>query len=393
MRSAIHTFILIVVFIQLFTFCYAILPEVTNSSAVQRTDGSKIVDIYYDISCETQTTVYISLVVSNDNGTTFMITPKKVNLSGDCGKKTFAQGLSQHSIQWNAGNESRKFDGSGFKFKVQVWNKIPIPPNFVLVEGGTINNGLYNVDIGTFYIDMYELTQKEYSKIMGHNPVNDYPMDVHGTGDFYPVYYVSWYNAIEYCNRRSINEDLIPCYSYTTYGTDPANWPIGWNTNVSNHTNISCDWTEANGYRLPTEMEWMYTARGGNQTTHNYTYSGSDNVNDVAWYGSYPPADGGGNSDMTTHIVGGKLANELGIFDMSGNIWEWCWDQWDRLSPYVDAPYGSGSGGFRISRGGCWKYSPRFCAITIRSGDTIYPGNRSIGFRVCRNYQNFTSRF
>lgn len=132
---------------------------------------------------------------------------------------------------------------------------ITMPSNWAFVQGGTFYNGTSDVTVSSFYIDKYELTQAAYQAVMGVNP--SYFAGVTNG----PVEQVSWFNAIEYCNRRSMQEGLTPCYSYSTYGTNPDNWPSGWNGNPSNHTDVSCNWT-ANGYRLPTEMEWMFAARG-----------------------------------------------------------------------------------------------------------------------------------
>ena len=246
----------------------------------------------------------------------------------------------------------------------------PMPENFILVEGGTFNNGTSDVTISSFYIDKYELTQAGYQAVMGSNPASGY-----GVGSNYPVYYVSWFNAIEYCNRRSIQEGLTPCYSYSSYGTNPANWPWGWNSTSSNHTNVSCNWT-ANGYRLPTEMEWMFAAKGGNQS-QGYTYSGSNSIGDVAWYTS--------NSGETTHTVGTKAANELGTFDMSGNVWEWVWDIYGSYpSGSQNNPTGANSGSYRVWRGGSWDGSAYDCAVSYRGGYNATGSRSSIGFRICR---------
>jgi len=246
----------------------------------------------------------------------------------------------------------------------------PMPENFVLVEGGTFNNGTSDVTVSSFYIDKYELTQAGYQAVMGSNPASGY-----GVGDTYPVYYVSWFNAIEYCNRRSMQEGLTPCYSYLTYGTNPDNWPAGWNTNDNNHTNVSCNWS-ANGYRLPTEMEWMFAAKGGNQSL-GYTYSGSNTIGNVAWYTA--------NSNSHTWDIGLKASNELGIFDMSGNLWEWVWD----IDGYYPSgpqtnPTGPTSGGSRVKRGGGWISAENYCSVTRRlSLDAVYMDN-CIGFRCSR---------
>jgi formylglycine-generating enzyme len=250
----------------------------------------------------------------------------------------------------------------------------PIPPaQFILIEGGTFNNGTSDITISDFYLDKYEITQSEYQAVMGVNPSHDY-----GVGSSYPVYYVSWFKAIEYCNLRSMQEELSPCYSYLTYGTDPANWPAGWSSASGNHANVSCNWT-AFGYRLPTEMEWMFAARGGTQT-HSYTYSGSSDINTVAWYST--------NSSGATHVIGTKTANELGLFDMSGNVWEFVWDIYGNYpSGNQTNPQGAATGTDRGLRGGAWNTISSHCSVMYREYYAASGSLYSIGFRVCRNGQ------
>jgi formylglycine-generating enzyme required for sulfatase activity len=247
--------------------------------------------------------------------------------------------------------------------------------NFVLVEGGTFNNGTSDVTISSFYIDKYELTQAGYQAVMGTNPTFNY-----GIGDKYPVYLVTWYDAIEYCNRRSIQEDLYPCYSYATYGTNPTDWPAEWNSNTSNHLNISCDWS-ANGYRLPTEMEWMFAAKGGNQS-QGYLYSGSNNIFLVAWI-----SDNSGYPNGSTHPVGTKNPNELGIYDMSGNVLEWVWDVWGSSPLGGTDPTGPLIGPGRVNRGGAWNSSAMFCTVSYRTYNNANYISSSCGFRVCKKMQ------
>ena len=246
---------------------------------------------------------------------------------------------------------------------------VMMPSNFVLVSGGTFNNGTSNVTLSSFYIDKYEVTQTSYQSVMGTNP--SYFTGV-ANG---PVERVSWFDAIEYCNRRSLQEGLPPCYSYSTYGTNPANWPSGWNTDNANHTNVSCSWT-ANGYRLPTEMEWMFAAKGGNQSI-GYIYSGSNTVGNVAWYYS--------NAGNRTHDVGELTSNELGTFDMSGNVWEWVWDIYGTYpSGSQNNPTGASSGSNRVKRGGSWIYNAVGCTVSYRSSYSATYGYNGLGFRCVR---------
>ncbi len=245
--------------------------------------------------------------------------------------------------------------------------------NFVLVEGSTFHNGSSDVTVSSFSLDKYELTMAEYMVEMSLYYGWDPQVWSWGFGGDIPVYNVSWFDAVEYCNRRSIREELAPCYSYSTFGTNPDTWPSDWKADHNNHINVSCAWA-ATGYRLPTEMEWMFAARGGNQT-HDYLYSGSNTLDDVAWYIS--------NGGAIMQAVGGKLPNELGLYDMSGNVSEWVWDIYAAYPRVAQTnPLGGISGYDRLSRGG--STDPSHCEVSHRH--LRNPGNKGVGlgFRVCR---------
>ena len=185
-----------------------------------------------------------------------------------------------------------------------------------------------------------------------------------------PVTSVSWDDAIEYCNWRSREEGLVPAYSRISDDTRLGN-------------DIVCDFS-ANGYRLPTEAEWQYAAHGGERSLE-YTYSGSNDINAVAWYVE--------NSGGYTNPVGRKRANELGIFDMSGNVREWCWDRFSRGIDLFDEtdysktqidPTGRADGAYRIVRGGDWYWSEFKARISSRDYYYRMDLNNRTGFRVVR---------
>lgn len=264
--------------------------------------------------------------------------------------------------------------------------------DFVLVHGGTFKNtksNYYgkNVTISSFYIGKYEVTQKEWAAVMGSNPSKF-------AGENLPVDSVNWYDAIEYCNKRSIKEGLQPYYSIDKAKKDPHNLPdpkfgdldtIKWT--VTTHP-------QANGYRLPTEAEWEYAA-GGGQLSMNYTYSGSNDVDEVAWYwrnagdmklaGFWTWSEIQQNHDQTKP-VGEKKPNELGLYDMSGNVREWCWDWFaDQVAANATDPQGPESGHGRVWRGGGWIGDAPFTESAFRGSLAANGTGPDQGLRLARN--------
>jgi formylglycine-generating enzyme required for sulfatase activity len=253
--------------------------------------------------------------------------------------------------------------------------------NFVNIQGGSFHMGstsgesneqpVHSVNLTSFCIGRNEVTQNDWQSIMGTNPASGY-----GVGSNYPVYYINWYEILVYCNKRSVQDGLTPCYSINGQ-TNPDDWGSAPTSSNSSWDAVTCDWTKT-GYRLPTETEWEFAARGGNQS-HGYTYSGYNYLDEVAWYIS--------NSSNLTHQVGIKAPNELGIYDMSGNVWEWVWDWYGSYeSSSHNNPTGPGSGSHRLSRGGSWLSDNSNCRVTVRN--FAYPaGSNLLGFRLARTMQ------
>ena len=214
------------------------------------------------------------------------------------------------------------------------------PEGFVRIPGGTFMMGStanepgrdndevqHQVTVSSFYMGRYEVTQKEYQEVMDRNPS-------HFKGDNLPVENVSWFDAVMYCNWRSQLEGLTPVYTISGSGD---NRTVTWNRNANGR---------ADGYRLPTEAEWEYACRAGTTTAYNTGAAISDNT---GWYSA--------NSDRTTHPVGQKPANAWGLYDMHGNVSEWCWDRYGDYStgaPMETNPFGASSGSYRVLRGGSW---------------------------------------
>jgi formylglycine-generating enzyme required for sulfatase activity len=213
----------------------------------------------------------------------------------------------------------------------------------VAVEGGTFQMGstsgesdeqpVHSVTLSDFTIGKHEVTQGLWRAVMGSFP--QAPSSTYGLGDDYPVYYVSWSDVSAFISKLS---ELT-----------------------------------GKAYRLPTEAEWEYAARGGKQS-QAYIYSGGNDISNVAWYD--------GNSGSRTHSVGLKAPNELGIYDMSGNVWEWCYDWYGTYPTSAQTNPVGASGSYRVIRGGRWSSSANNCRVAYRNsyppGDRIY----SVGFRL-----------
>ncbi len=281
-------------------------------------------------------------------------------------------------------------------------------PAMILVKGGSFSMGnpytdaakkgdadekpVHQVKVNDFYIGKYEVSVKEYKDFINDNTFTEFAslrshkmpatpdttwMSEHsdtkkhyestllkwwGWIDEFPMQYLTWYDAVAYCNWLSSKKGLNKCYTYN-----------------ETTKSVTCDFTQ-NGYRLPTESEWEFAAAGGT-LTKGYRFSGSNNSADVVWY------------DETTSYkgpqkIGTKAANELGIYDMTGNVWEWCYDYY---SPFYynnstkENPINETATGYKVIRGGAWHYRLEYATVYTRDGPEPSYTNYNYGFRLAKN--------
>jgi formylglycine-generating enzyme required for sulfatase activity len=265
----------------------------------------------------------------------------------------------------------------------QLWAQYT--PKMVAVPGGTFKMGdvlgtgdreeypVREVKLDGFYMQATEVSFGQYDRFFAetwHFRPEDYAW---GRGDTLPVMGVSWYDAVLFCNWLSLKEGLEPCYTIDKLKPDTRNLAI---MDVDKWT-VTCNW-QANGYRLPTEAEWEYAARGGAQSSL-YPGAGSYLVDSVAWYSR--------NAEYRTRKMGTKRPNSLGLYDMTGNVAEWCWDWFASTYNPADTqnPTGPEGGRTRVVRGGSWMDEPNQLRVSYRSGRVPVERNmRHVGFRLVR---------
>ena len=242
-------------------------------------------------------------------------------------------------------------------------------PDMVFVEGGLYTPSFFNEErsVIDLYVNKYQTIQEEWEKYMEKNPSEF-------KGGRRPVESITWISTLVFCNKMSENYGLQPAYKIENGKLTKIIYKNGKEEYPS-----LADFSKVEGYRLPTELEWEWFARGGKPAlknkTFDTTFAGSDNVEEVAWYGE--------NSESKTHTVGLKKTNDLGLYDCTGNVWEWCYDtssagyiSKDKTYIYDEIENN------RVLKGGCYASNRGWCDIGRDSQNSI--AKQYYGFRVVR---------
>jgi len=363
---------------------------VANVRAAQRA-GTNLVDIDYDVT-GTTLPVKVTLAVSSDDGTTFTI--PATSLSGAAGSGVTPD--ANLRLTWDAGTDWGGRYSTTMRYKITADDT---PEGFALIPAGSFSMGnalvadtdiadapIRTVQVSAFYMAKYLVTKADWDAVRTWGLAHGYTDLMTGGGKAanHPVQTITWYDMVKWCNARSEKEGLTPCYTVSSavYRT-------------TNNGAVVCNWS-ANGYRLPSEAEWEKAARGGlsgqrfpwgntisesqanyNGYTSGYSYDlGPDGYNSIGSVGGTSPA---------TSPVGSFAANGYGLYDMAGNVLEWCWDWYGTYASGAQTdPRGATSGSFRVGRGGAWVGYAGGCRVAFR-GYFPSSGYYGVGFRIARS--------
>lgn len=348
-------------------------PTVSNVRA-QQFDGTKSVEILYDLAISGASVATVSLKASRDNGATYEVVPAE-SLSGAVGNNQSAG--SGKSIVWDAGSigwEAALYPQARVRVTATVAGGAP--SGMVLVEGGELSTDdeLDGTAVNSFYMGSTEITWGEWKSVRNWAVSNGYDLANSGEGctDNHPVHSVQWHDVVKWCNAKSEIEELTPVYI--------LNGSIYKQGYPENHSDLSMNYL-ADGFRLPLEVEWLFAASGGN-LSKGHKFSGSDDLRDVGWnmdnsIGADCDLESGRGTWPVAHYS--KLPNELGLHDMSGNVWEYCWDS------YYEYGLGLRTLSF-VSRGGSWRSQETDCNVLARVNfDPGFWDQTNQGFRVVRS--------
>ncbi len=365
-------------------------PVVSNIRASQRA-GTFLVDILYDVSDpDGDSPLRVRFEVSPDSGASWNV--PVMTFSGAAGESVLPG--SNRAIVWNAGLDwSHNFTAQCRVRVIADDKKLPVAPvGMALISAGPINMGnnysgvegssdelpVHSVQISAFYMDKHEVSYDLWNQVRINSTALGYGYSNNGgrfTTDMHPVHTINWYDAVKWCNARSEAEGLTPVY-YTDAGL----------TTVYRQGEVRPfpKWN-ANGYRLPTEAEWEKAARGGHDG-HHFPWASFGGV-----YTDHIDATKARyNPPGASTVVGGSYApNGYGLYDMAGNLWEWCWD-WYSSSWYSQGgattadTKGPTSGSSGVLRGGSWFNASINLRCTVRFNAAFDDEHASFGFRCVR---------
>lgn len=369
-------------------------PEISGVTAQQR-PGTKLVDITYNVTSETST-VDVSLEVSADGGATFAV--PVITVTGHVGNDV-AIGATR-TITWNAGIDWDNQSSNQIRIRLKADDGVAITPGgFSQIPSGSFTMGRISADnespdqnappvtveVSEFYMGQKEVSKALWDEVKSWADANGYSGLVVGGGKAptHPVHLVRWLDVVKWCNAKSEMDGLNPVYR------------VSGSVMRSGTIAPTADWS-ANGYRLPTEAEWEKAARGG-FSGRRFPWGNSINHTNANYVGGNPPGyDTNGYTQYTRHPtfnlgsqpytapIGSFAANNFGLFDVTGNVREWCWDSFGNYVNGANDPRGPEIGEYRSTRGGGWDAAAGGCKLSLRDFSAEYSSSEYTGFRLAR---------